>query len=133
MSDPQDVSGVWYGRYAAYDGHEDNGFIALLEEISGAVTGTITEPDGAGGAIRRATVTGQRDGASLRFTKQYDGSGGWTHFVRYSGAVDADGTLVMGSWVVEGLTGAFDMTREKFDAEALEEEEAIEIVMGRSI
>ncbi|TGX49639.1 hypothetical protein E5A73_19195 [Sphingomonas gei] len=133
MSDPQDVSGVWYGHYAAYAGHEDNGFIALLEEITGSVTGTITEPDEAGGTIRRATVTGQRDGANLRFTKQYDGSGGWTHAVRYSGAVDADGTLVMGSWVVEGLTGAFDMTREKFDAEALEEEEAVEVVIGRSI
>ena len=132
MSDPQDVSGVWYGRYSADHGYEDNGFIALIEEISGTVTGTITEPDEASRQIRRATVTGRRDGASLRFTKQYDGSGGWTHAVRYSGMVDADGTLVMGRWIVEGLTGAFDMTRKKFDAEALEDEEEAEIVIGRS-
>ncbi|MDP5278168.1 hypothetical protein Q9Q95_04470 [Sphingomonas sp. DG1-23] len=130
MSDPQDLTGVWYGHYSAYAGHEDNGFIALLEERHGAVTGTITEPDEASGSIRKARVMGQRDGASLRFTKQYDGSGGWTHAVRYAGTVDADGTLVMGSWVVEGLTGAFDMTREKFDAEALEDEEEVEIVLG---
>ncbi|WBY08998.1 hypothetical protein PIB19_06305 [Sphingomonas sp. 7/4-4] len=45
--------------------------------------------------------------------------------------MDPDGTLVMGGWVVEGLTGAFDMTREKFDAEALEGEEDIAIVIGR--
>jgi hypothetical protein len=133
MSDPQDVSGVWYGRYAADHGEDDNGFIALLEETGGAVTGTITEPDEASGQIRRAAVTGQRDGASLRFTKQYDGSGGWTHSVRYSGMVDADGTLVMGSWIVFGLTGAFDMTREKFDAEALEDEETIELTVGREL
>ncbi|MDT8757607.1 hypothetical protein MZO42_02755 [Sphingomonas psychrotolerans] len=132
MSDPQDVSGVWYGRYSADHGYEDNGFIALIEEISGTVTGTITEPDEASRQIRRATVAGRRDGASLRFTKQYDGSGGWTHAVRYSGMVDADGTLVMGRWTVEGLTGAFDMTRKKFDAEALEDEEEAEIVIGRS-
>jgi hypothetical protein len=130
MSDPQDVSGVWYGQYSADHGYEDSGFIALLEEIGGAVTGTITEPDDASGAIRRATVRGRRDGANLRFTKQYDGNGGWTHAVRYSGAVDADGTLVMGSWLVEGVSGAFDMTREKFDAEALEDEEAEELLLS---
>jgi hypothetical protein len=129
MSDPQDLTGVWYGRYAADHGEEDNGFIALIEELHGAVTGTISEPDGGSGGIRRAVVRGQRDGASLRFTKQYDGSGGWTHSVAYSGSVDADGTLVMGSWIVEGLTGAFDMTREKFDAEALEEDEEEELLL----
>ncbi|AQR72739.1 hypothetical protein [Sphingomonas sp. LM7] len=133
MSDPQDVSGVWYGRYAADHGYEDNGFIALLEELHGAVTGTISEPDEDSGSVRRATVRGQRDGASLHFTKQYDGSGGWIHSVDYNGHVDADGTLVMGGWIVEGLTGAFDMTREKFDAEALEAEEDVEIVIGRRV
>lgn len=133
MSDPQDLSGVWYGRYSADHGHEDNGFIALLEELNGAVTGTITEPDAQSGGIRRATVHGQRDGASLRFSKRYDGTHGWTHRVAYSGSVDADGTLVMGSWIVEGLTGAFDMTREKFDAEALEAEEEAELLLSSSI
>jgi hypothetical protein len=133
MSDPQNVSGVWYGRYAADHGHEDNGFIALLEEHHGAVTGTITEPDTGVGGIRRATVRGQRDGASLRFTKQYDGTGGWTHSVRYSGSVDAEGTLVMGSWLVDGVSGAFDMTREKFDAEALEDEQEVELLLLRGI
>lgn len=133
MSDPQDVSGVWYGRYAADRGDEDNGFIALLEELHGAVTGTITEPDDGTSGIRRATVRGQRDGTSLRFTKQYDGTGGWTHSVRYSGSVDAEGTLVMGSWIVEGLTGAFDMTREKFDVEALEDEQEVELPLSRSV
>jgi hypothetical protein len=133
MSDQQDLSGVWYGRYSADHGHEDNGFIALLEELDGAVTGTITEPDTDIGGIRRATVRGQRDGASLRFTKQYDGAHGWTHAVTYSGSVDADGTLVMGSWIVEGITGAFDMTREKFDAEALESEEEAELLLSGGI
>lgn len=132
MSDPQDVSGVWYGRYAADHGYEDNGFIALLEELHGSVTGSISEPDD-GGGIRRATVTGRRNGASLDFTKHYDGSGGWTHSVAYSGHVDPAGTLVMGSWIVEGLTGAFDMTREKFDAEALEDADEMGIVLDQRI
>src|SRR4051812_44825041 len=101
MSDPQDVSGVWYGHYSADHGQEDNGFIALLEELNGAVTGTITEPD-AGGEIRRAIVSGQRDGAGLRFAKRYDGSGGFTHTVEYSGQIDGEGTMVAGTWIVEG-------------------------------
>jgi hypothetical protein len=133
MSDPQDLTGVWYGRYSADQDDQDNGFIALLEEQHGAVTGTISEPDEVSGGIRRAIVRGQRDGASLSFTKQYDGTGGWTHSVDYAGNVDPDGTLVMGGWVVEGLTGAFDMTREKFDAEALEGEEDVAIVIGRQV
>jgi len=131
MSDPQDLTGVWYGRYTADLDHQDNGFIALLEELHGTVTGTISEPDETSGGIRRASVRGQRDGASLSFTKQYDGTGGWTYSVDYAGNIDADGTLVMGGWVVEGFTGAFDMTREKFDAEALESEEDVAIVIGR--
>ena len=132
MSDPQDLTGVWYGRYSADHGGEDNGFIALLEELGGTVTGSISEPDAHQGGIRRATVSGWRDGASLHFTKRYDGTGGWTHAVDYAGLIDADGTIVMGSWVVEGLTGAFDMTREKFDAEALEAEVEEELLLSNS-
>jgi hypothetical protein len=133
MSDPQDLSGVWYGRYSADRGTQDNGFIALLDELHSTVTGSISEPDPHQGGIRRAAVSGWRDGASLHFTKQYDGTGGWTHAVDYAGLVDAEGTIVMGSWVVEGLTGAFDMTREKFHAEALETEEEEALLLSRSI
>lgn len=133
MSDPQDLTGVWYGRYTADQDPQDNGFIALLEELHGTVTGTISEPDAESGSIRRAHVHGQRDGASLSFTKQYDGSGGWTHSVDYAGNVDAEGTLVMGGWVVEGLTGAFDMTREKFDVETLEEEETEALLLSNAL
>jgi hypothetical protein len=133
VSDPRDLSGVWYGGYSADLYPETNSFIAVLEEAGGAVTGTITEPDGEGGGIRRAHVSGTRDGATLRFTKQYDGSGGWVHAVRYAGLVDAEGTAVAGRWVVEGLTGAFDMTREKFDAEELEDEAEEELLLGQAV
>lgn len=133
MSDPQDLTGVWYGRYTADQDAQDNGFIALLEEFEGVVEGTISEPDERSGGIRRAIVRGQRDGASLSFTKHYDGSGGWTHSVDYAGNVDAQGTLVMGGWVVEGFTGMFDMTREKFDDEALEDEEEVGLLLSGRI
>ena len=39
MADKQDVTGVWYGRYEADEWDETNGFIAVLEETGGAITG----------------------------------------------------------------------------------------------
>lgn len=49
MSDPRDLSGVWYGRYVSSVDAQDNGFIALLEETAGVVPGSISERDGQGG------------------------------------------------------------------------------------
>jgi hypothetical protein len=127
MSDKRDLSGVWYGSYRGDFGNEA-GFIAHLEESAGSFDGSITEPDQRGsGAILRATVSGQRDGATLRFVKQYDGSGGWTHAVRYSGRIDNEGTMITGVWIVDWLRGTFSMEREKFTEEALEAEAEIEL------
>lgn len=126
MSDPRDLSGVWYGHYAADRDDQANSFIAVLEETHGAVIGTITEPDDTGQLdLRRASVAGQRGGTTLGFVKQYDGRGGWSHAVHYSGQVDEEGTRVVGRWSVEGLTGSFTMQREKFAVEELEAEEVL--------
>ena len=127
MSDKRDVTGVWYGRYEAEHWDEKNGFIALLEEFGGAISGTIIERADDGVSTRRALVAGSRDGESLRFVKQYDGSGGFSHAVTYSGRIDGEGREVGGAWTVPGGWGRFVMEREKFDVEALEEEEEMEL------
>lgn len=126
MSDPRDVSGVWYGRYVSRVDEQDNGFIALLEEAGGVFSGSISEPDGQGG-VRQASVAGRRSGARIQFVKQYRGA--WSHAVFYEGTLDDRGTAASGNWKVEWLHGGFDMQREKFSAEELEEEieEAIEL------
>ncbi|MES2988954.1 MAG: hypothetical protein V4808_13695 [Pseudomonadota bacterium] len=124
MNDPLDLTGVWYGRYDSREEPQDNGFIALIEEEGGGFTGSISEPDGAGG-IRNATVAGRRTGQALFFTKQY--SGRWSHAVRYSGRIDGEGVAVSGSWNLDGLTGSFDMQREKFSEEELEEDFEVEV------
>lgn len=126
MADRSDVTGVWYGRYRGNVDPQENSFIALLEESGATISGSITEPDG-GAGIRRAIVSGTRDGATIRFLKQYDGSGGWTHNVRYAGTVDAEGTAIHGGWQVDWLHGSFVMEREKFDADELEDEVALEL------
>lgn len=128
MADPRDVTGVWYGRYLGDLDPQDNSFIAVLEESGGEVGGTITEPDDSGQFdIRRATVSGRRNGAGLRFIKQYDGRGGWDHKVFYAGSIDDQGTVVNGTWRVDWLRGRFTMQREKFVEEEIEQEDEVEL------
>lgn len=128
MTDPRDLSGVWYGRYHAT--HWDvpaNSFIAHLAETGGAVDGTITEPDDTGQAdIRRAFVTGARHGDRVDFVKQYDPAGPLAHAVAYDGRISDDGTQVTGDWRFTGYHGQFVMTREIFGAEELDEDAAVD-------
>lgn len=128
MSDPADLSGVWYGRYLSTSGRQDNRFIARLDDLGGGLEGSISEPDGRGG-IRRARVDGARTGNEVHFVKQYDGSGGWDHSVLYAGTVDDGATVVDGIWQVEHVSGSFVMRRERFDAEELEDDEEIELTV----
>lgn len=128
MDGPQDVSGVWYGRYFAGSAAvEENSFIAHLAEHAGAVSGTITEPDTTGvDEVRRAFVSGSRAGFGLNFTKQYDPAGALAHSVRYSGTLSQDGTQVDGYWSFSGYHGTFVMNRETFSAEELDEAAAVD-------
>ncbi|MDF7777133.1 hypothetical protein P1X14_17880 [Sphingomonas sp. AOB5] len=128
MADKQDVTGVWYGRYAGFFYGSDNSFIAVLEETGGSFGGTITEPDDSGIAdIRRAYVLGGRTGSAVRFSKQYDGGSGWDHEILYAGTIDAEGTVISGRWNHEGFGAGFTMQREKFSAAELEAEEEAEL------
>ncbi len=129
MSDPRDLSGVWYGRYEAIGFPEINNFIARFADHDGVVTGTISEPDTTGqAATRRAFVDGRRAGAQVDFVKQYDGAV-MAHAVRYSGLVNDDATEIVGRWVIVRHHGTFVMRREKFSHEELEEEEEIELTV----
>ena len=128
MNDPQDVTGVWYGRYFASSAEvEENSFIAHLDEMTGDVSGTITEPDTTGmEEVRRAFVDGDRMGSRLRFMKQYDPAGPLAHSVAYAGTISDDGTEVTGEWRFSGYHGSFVMNRETFCAEELDEEAAVD-------
>ena len=125
MNDPLDMSGVWYGRYHSRMEPQDNSFIALIEEAAGGFAGTISEPDGSGG-IRGATALGRRTGQALYFIKQYKGR--WNHAVRYSGRIDGEGKIVSGSWNLDGLVGSFEMQREIFYEDELEDDLSQDIV-----
>jgi hypothetical protein len=122
MNDTLDVSGVWYGRWNAEDRRvRANRFIAHLAEGGGQFAGTTTEPDlGQRSGIILAFVEGARAGAEVRFVKQYDGSGGWSHSLLYSGRINGAGTEINGTWRYSVYSGTFTMERELFTAEELE-------------
>lgn len=128
MADKQDLTGVWYGRYDADVWDETNGFIAVLEETGGALSGVITERDTDGLVdVRRALVSGARTGGVVRFVKQYDGTGGHDHAIDYAGQVDVEGLAMRGTWRQSFSHGRFVMERERFDAAELEAEEEAEL------
>jgi hypothetical protein len=50
-------------------------------------------------------------GQTFAFHKQYDGTGGVSHGVEYSGIVSPDGHTVTGQWRIGRTSGQFSMTR----------------------
>jgi hypothetical protein len=130
--DGRDVSGVWYGRWSSNDPFiYPNSFIAVLEEVAGAVDGSISETDPEGPEPLRATVSGGRSGAQIHWIKQYDG-GRLTHAVYYAGTVNEDATEISGGWRIDQWSGSFAMRREKFSIEELEEDREIVLTPGDS-
>lgn len=116
-----DLTGCWYGSYAATDYTEANRFIALIEDSGGSVVGRISEPDDLGLAeVRHATLSGRRSGTAVAFVKQYDG-GVLAHAVDYQGTLNEDATVLRGGWSFGDYRGAFVMEREVFSTEELED------------
>jgi hypothetical protein len=60
-----------------------------------------------------ARITGRvfADGR-VEWTKQYDGGGGVSHSVAYSGRFNTQGTVITGIWNAGGNTGTFELRRE---------------------
>lgn len=59
-----------------------------------------------------ASLEGRGDAVSVRFTKTYDGTGGWSHAVAYDGRLSADATEIEGRWTIrQEISGRFLMMR----------------------
>ena len=108
------LTGVWTGIYTYADGTSVT-FIATLLHSGPHLAGQIHEPDtftGSGGAIE-AALDGRAEGGRVAFIKRYPPAPGFTHTVRYEGAVSADGLEIDGTWRLPavGGSGRFLMTR----------------------
>jgi hypothetical protein len=108
------LSGDWRGIY--FDGAQTNvPFDADLVQRGDRLSGTITEPNTFGAADVRfllANIEGSAAGAQISFSKTYDGTGGESHTVRYTGTLMPNGRRIVGSWQLDGGTqGGFEMVR----------------------
>jgi hypothetical protein len=115
------LEGVWTGHYH-YRGvmswlAPSVKFHVVFQKDDGGIRGRIYEPNTFGrrsaehleADIRDLEV---RDGI-LRFTKQYDGSGGASHSIDYEGSISADGLSVQGTWKIGWRgSGTFEMAKE---------------------
>jgi uncharacterized caspase-like protein len=111
------LTGAWYGTYAYPDNGAQQGpvrFRLSLVQDGAKVSLNVKEPTsfGADPAVTPflyALGTGQYDPATreLKFTKTYDGTGGQSHSVEYTGIISEDGSKVEGNWNLGGLIGTF--------------------------
>lgn len=117
------LSGSWSGAYRfPRDAQPEVVFNAQIEEVEGAFTGALQEPNVYGrtsGSVITSEIEGVRTGQSVVFTKFYDGSGGMAHAVRYEGTIDANLSRVDGKWSIpRDWSGTFFMIRDDGAAEA---------------
>ena len=112
---PLNLSGLWMGQYAYPGGTgPTTPFLARIEDDAGALSGTIIEPNtiGPSSDSLEAVLSGSRVGASVDFTKVYDGASDAAHAVDYVGRVSGDGNSITGVWSLEQWDGTFEMYRE---------------------
>lgn len=113
-----DLTGVWFGEYAYPVGEAPVTFIANIDEQDGEINGRVDEPNTFGMPHARrlfAQLQGTRDDQLVVLTKTYDGTGGATHSVAYTGEIDTAGNTIEGIWRTRGWSGSFTMTRPRLD------------------
>lgn len=111
----------WSGQYGYSDGRGSVPFYWVLNISGGGVTGGSSEPatfgDGSSN-ILTAQLSGSVSGNSISIVKTYDGSGGQTHSVQYSGSLSADGRSISGSWSLSGASGPFSANLDSAEPQA---------------
>jgi len=110
-----DMQGTWRGyyRYSPRSSNAPVEFVLRLKVQDGAVTGTTVEPRTFGKGPSEylyANIRGQvTPEGRLSFTKSYDGTGGVSHSVKYTGWLDLDARRITGEWVISSTRGSFDL------------------------
>jgi len=130
------LTGAWSGAYRyAHNAMPETVFNAQIEEVAGAFTGAVQEPNltrPALATVATSDIEGVRSGQTVTFTKFYDGSAGMAHAVHYEGSVNAALNRIEGRWrLAGGESGTFFMTRDD-DGEAAEAEERAEATLGQN-
>ena len=130
------LTGSWSGAYRyPRDVMAETVFNAQIEEVGGAFTGSIQEPNLIHpelANVATADLEGVRTDLNVTFTKFYSGDGGMGHAVRYEGVANTALTRIDGAWTIRNdWSGTFFMTRDD-DGEEAAAEEAVEAVIKHS-
>jgi hypothetical protein len=109
------LTGLWNGLFSYPRRYDSTQFVAILIQSGTSFSGTTHEPCVSrqiAGGVMYATLQGQRNGTAVTFIKTYDGTGGWTHSVKYEGTLSDDGTEIEGRWRIPRVwSGKFLMVR----------------------
>lgn len=124
-----DLTGLWSGEYWYDLVNTPTPFTAHFVDAGGSLSGTTLEPNtfaNGGGGELSADIRGARGDLSVRFTKLYHPAPGvHQHPIIYTGAVDADFTMIDGEWTFTGMSawrGRFVLVRVSRGAKAIEVE-----------
>lgn len=112
--DRVDVTGVWQGAFwgaatvpVSFQVTLDDG------QPGGDFTGSMVEPNTFSDADVRflqATLVGEARNGRVSMLKTYDGTGGVSHSVTYTGTMVSE-RRITGVWVVDGARGQFELAR----------------------
>jgi hypothetical protein len=107
----RNLTGVWQGRYFYPRGAAPVAFTATIIETATRFTGTVSEPSHhhPGEAVS-ADIAGTRAGTDVSFVKTYEPGSGYDDAVAYSGRLNADATVVEGTWRIRQAFGSFSGT-----------------------
>jgi len=115
MAQQRSLAGDWTGGYISADGTDVNTFEVTLSQAGSALSGTIYESNSFGdqqqALFLTSNLTGKVQNNAVTFTKTYDGSGGVSHSVSYSGRLEPNGRRIRGTFEAGGITGTFEMVR----------------------
>lgn len=126
----RDVTGRWDGIFNYPRELPPNGFVAVLVEHAGTITGETEEASDRRsdqGAGLPAMIEGERVGTAVRFVKRYDDRVR-AHAVHYAGTVSPEGDEIVGEWTIPAVwSGSFIMVRQPDRVPAVEQAVGAEV------
>jgi hypothetical protein len=109
------LTGRWEGGYVGASVAEANTLTVNLVQNGATLSGGMVEVNTFGDTSRNlfltSTIQGTVSGRNVVLVKQYDGTGGVSHSVRYSGTISANGRTIKGVYDADGATGQFEFAR----------------------
>ena len=104
--------GSWSGAYFYPSSQAPVPFTVVFDGAGGRIDEPATFGDGSSPNLSARVIDGSlAPGGRVAFSKVYDGTGGVTHLVFYTGLMSVDSLTIQGTWMLGQTSGGFKMTR----------------------